>query len=132
MNKLLKKELNKYFKNIKRNLPCTNKDIKKLLSSLKESVATYIDDNNIDNLSKIEQHFGTAESVANEFTAGLDNAYIKSYKFKKRIAMIVVALFTAVSLAVVSLVIYIYINTNKNLPAYTVDEIESFKIEEVE
>lgn len=112
----MKKQLKLYFKNIKRSLPCYNTAMRKMLDDLKVSVESYIAENGITDFAQIEQHFGTAEDIAKEFAIGLDNAYIKSYKFKKRVTVITLSVLAAMLVIVVSLSIYIYIENERNSP----------------
>lgn len=112
----MKKQLKSYFKEIKKNLPCYNKAMKTMLGDLKIAVDTYINDNNVSDFAKIIEHFGTAEDIAKEFAVGLDNSYIKSYKFKKRIIAIVVSILAVIMIAVSTLVIYIIVMAENNRP----------------
>lgn len=112
----MKKQLKSYFKEIKKNLPCYNKAMKTMLGDLKIAVDTYINDNNVSDFAKIVEHFGTAEDIAKEFAVGLDNSYIKSYKFKKRIIAIVVSILAVIMIAVSTLVIYIIVMAENNRP----------------
>ncbi len=114
----MKKQLKCYFKNIKHNLPCYNSAMRKMLDDLKSSVNTFIQENGITDFAQIEQHFGTAEDIAKEFAIGLDNAYIKSYKFKKRVTVITLSILAAIMVIVASLSMYIYIENEKNSPIY--------------
>ena len=110
----MQKQLKTYFKTIKKNLPCLNSVVRKMLDDLKVSVNDYITQNNCIEFQEIEKHFGAAEDIAKEFAVGIDNAYVKSYKLKKRIAAVVVALLTAILIIVTSLSIYIYIENENN------------------
>lgn len=110
----MKKQLKSYFKEIKKNLPCYNKAMKTMLGDLKIAVDTYINDNYVTDFEKIIEHFGTAEDIAKEFAVGLDNSYIKSYKFKKRIIAIVVSILAVIMIAVSTLVIYIIVMAENN------------------
>lgn len=112
----MKKQLKDYFKSIKKNLPCYNKTIRKMLDDLKVSVHAFVEENGITDFALIEQHFGTAEGVAKEFAVGIDGAYIKSYKFKKRVTAIVLSILAVIMVAVSALVIYIIADTQRNLP----------------
>lgn len=110
----MKKQLKSYFKEIKKNLPCYNKTMKKMLGDLKEAVDAFVQENSITDFTQIEQHFGTAEDIAKEFTVGVDSAYIKSYKFKKRVTAIVLSVLAAILVIVASLAIYIVISSEIN------------------
>ncbi|MBQ6884331.1 MAG: hypothetical protein IJN56_01185 [Clostridia bacterium] len=119
----MQKQLQSYFKDIKKNLPCLNSAMRKMLNDLKVSVNTFIDENNITDFTQIEQHFGTAENIAKEFAVGIDNSFVKSYKFKKRITAIVISILVAILVITASLAIYIYIENEKNIPVYYNNEI---------
>ena len=112
----MKKQLKVYFKEIKKNLPCYNKAMKTMLGDLKIAVDTYINDNNVSDFAKIVEHFGTAEDIAKEFAVGLDNSYIKSYKFKKRIIAIVVSVLAVIMVIASALMIYIIVSLENNTP----------------
>ena len=112
----MQKQLKTYFKTIKKNLPCYNKTMRQMLDDLKLSVETYIKDNDIACFDEITEHFGTAEDIAKEFAIGLDNAYVKSYKFKKRVATITISIFAVILIMVASLSIYIYIENERHSP----------------
>ena len=112
----MKKQIKHYFKSIKHNLPCVNSTIRKMLDDLKVSVESYIQENNITDFIQIEQHFGTAQDVAKEFAMGVDGAYIKSYKFKKRVTTIVISILAAIMVAISTLVIYMIVMLEENAP----------------
>lgn len=112
----MQKQLKVYFKSIKKNMPCYNKTIRKMLDDLKVSVDAFVEENGITDFALIEQHFGTAEDIAKEFAVGVDGAYITSYKFKKRVTAIVLSILAAIMVAVSALVIYIIADTQRNSP----------------
>lgn len=112
----MQKQLKTYFKTIKKNLPCYNKAMRQMLDDLKLSVEAYIKDNDIACFDKITEHFGTAEDIAKEFAIGLDNAYVKSYKFKKRVATIIISILVAIAVIIASLSVYIVVSNEKHKP----------------
>lgn len=112
----MQKQLQSYFKIIKKNLPCYNKAMKTMLDDLKVSVNTFIEENGVTSFTQIEQHFGTAEDIAKEFAVGVDNAYVKSYKFKKRVTAIVLSILAAIMVSIFALVIYIIADGERNQP----------------
>lgn len=114
----MQKQLTVYFKSIKKNLPCRNKTIRKMLDDLKASVNSFAEENGITDFALIEQHFGTAEDIAKEFAVGIDGAYVKSYKFKRRVTAIVLSILAVILVIVASLSIYIYIENERNSPVY--------------
>lgn len=117
------KQLKRYFKSIKKNLPCYNSAMRKMLGDLKISVTDYITQNGCTEFQEIEKHFGTAEYIAEEFAAGIDGAYIKSYKFKKRVTAIILSILAVIAIIVASLSIYIYIENEKHTPIFYNDKI---------
>lgn len=119
----MQKQLNNYFKSIKKNLPCYNRAMREMLNDLKVSVGAYIDENGITEFAEIENHFGTAADIANEFAMGLNGAYIKSYKFKKRVTAIVIYILAAILVIVASLAVYIYVENEMNTPLLYNEEI---------
>ena len=125
----MKKQLKSYFKKIKKNLPCYNKTMKKMLGDLKEAVDAFVQENSITDFTQIEQHFGTAQDIAKEFTVGVDSAYIKSYKFKKRVTAIVLSVLAAILVIVASLAIYIVISSEINTVS-TEDTTITYEYEE--
>lgn len=112
----MKKLIKTYIKTIKKNLPCLNSAMRKMLNDLKLSIYTYIKDNNIVEFKKIIEHFGTAEDIAKEFAVGVDNSYIKSYKLKKRITVIAISILVTTMIALLTLVTYIIASSEKNQP----------------
>lgn len=113
----MKKQLKAYFKQIKKNLPCLNSAMRKMLDDLKISVNAFISENNISDFNAVVEHFGTAEDIAKEFSVGIDNSFIKSYKIKKRVITIVVCILTAILTIVASLALYIFIENEIHSPS---------------
>lgn len=110
----MKRQLKLYFKKIKNNLPCYNKAMQKMLSDLKASVNTFIEENNVTDFKIIEKHFGNAEDIAKEFAIGVDDTYIESYRFKKRAVATVLSILAAITIAVSALVIYVIATLERN------------------
>lgn len=110
------KQLKLYFKNIKKNLPCVNSAIRKMLAELNLSVDEYIQENADADIVEIERHFGTSAAIAKEFAGGLDDSYIKSYKIKKRFITAIVSILLCVFVVFSSLAVYIVINSERNKP----------------
>lgn len=117
------RQLRRYFRAIKRNLPYCNKAMRKMLNNLKFSVCSFIYESKSVTMQQIEERFGTPESIAAEFTAGTDDAYIKSYKLKKRVAAVVISISAAILVAVSALVIYIIADGENNQPIYADNSI---------
>lgn len=112
----MKKQLKAYFKQIKKNLPCVNSTMCKMLDDLKVSVNTFVVENDISDFNAVVEHFGSSEDIAKEFAVGLDNSYVKSYKFKRRVIAIVVSILAVIMVAVSALVVYIITSLENNTP----------------
>lgn len=112
----MKKQLKAYFKEIKKNLPCVNSTMRKMLDDLKASVNTFVVENDISDFNAVVEHFGSSEDIAKEFAVGLDNSYVKSYKFKRRVIAIVVSILAVIMVAVSALVVYIITSLENNTP----------------
>lgn len=119
----MNKELKRYFKDIKKNLPCYNTAMRKMLDDLKASVNAYVNESGTTQIDEIERHFGAPENIAKEFAVGLDNAYIKSYKFKKRVTAIVLSVLAAILVIIAAIAIYIVASNEDNKPILYNDEI---------
>lgn len=79
MNKNLKKEINKYIREINSNIICDYKTRKKYIGDIKASVYDYIEENNVTGADEIYKHFRTPQEISKAF---FENADIK--KIKKR------------------------------------------------
>ena len=113
----MKKQLKAYFKQIKKNLPCVNSTMRKMLDDLKASVNTFVVENDISDFNAVVEHFGSSEDIAKEFAVGLDNSYVKSYKFKRRVIAIVVSILAVIMATVIVLALYIFIENEIHSPA---------------
>ena len=58
-NKKLKKDIKKYIKNIKRNLPCVNKTMQDLIKKMQKSIEVYVYENNVENIKEIERIYNS-------------------------------------------------------------------------
>lgn len=112
----MKKKIRFYLKHIKRNLPCCNKLMRKMLGDLKMDIEAYIEENNAVDFEQVEQHFGAAENIAKEFTVGIDSAYVKSYKLKRNIIIAGILVLTMIFAAILIFTIYTIIDAKKNQP----------------
>ncbi len=75
----MKKEINKYIREINSNIICDYKTRKKYIGDIKASVYDYIEENNVTGADEIYKHFGTPQEISKAF---FENADIK--KIKKR------------------------------------------------
>jgi len=62
------KELKTYFGEIKKSLPCGNKEKKKILRDLQLSVENFLAENPGANFEAVVNHFGTPSQIADTYT----------------------------------------------------------------
>ncbi len=77
MDKKLNTDINKYIKDIKSYLICDYKTEKKFIDDFKNDVLSYIEDNSINDINKIIEHFGTPQEIAKGFFESADTQKIK-------------------------------------------------------
>ncbi len=117
-NKQLKKEINSYYRKIKKTLPCYNKVMKKMLDDLKFSIEAYLDENPNAEFQDIEKHFGTAEQISNDFSTVISEPQIKAYKRTKYIRIALLSVLSAILVFIGALTIIIYINNSRDTIYY--------------
>ena len=77
MDKKLKKDINKYIKEIKLNIICDFKTRNKFISDIKNSIFDFVECENIVSMDDIDNHFGTPQEIAKEFFLNADVKKIK-------------------------------------------------------
>ena len=82
----LKKEINKYLKEIKNNL-LISKARKKFIKTLKESIYEYMENNPDADIKSIIENFGTPDEIANSFAAIINYREINKHTHIKRIIL---------------------------------------------
>lgn len=77
MDKKLKKDINKYIKEIKLNIICDFKTRNKFISDIKNSIFDFVECENIVSIDDVYNHFGTPQEIAKEFFLNADVKKIK-------------------------------------------------------
>lgn len=67
MNNLLQKQLRAYYRNIRKHLSGKVAHKKNFITSLKVNITNFIEENSITDISKIQEHFGTPEEIAEAY-----------------------------------------------------------------
>ena len=112
------KECIRYLKAIKAALPCYNKAMRKMFGDFKTSVESYAQDHPDADLVALENRFGSVARIVKDFSGGYSDDYIKSYKLKKRIGIVVISML-ALMLAIIGILgIISIINSNQNIIYY--------------
>lgn len=92
MNNELAHDVKKYKRLIKANLLCGTKLSKQFLSDLSDSIDNYIEENNITQLTEVQNHFGSPEQIAQSFLAETDISVIrKKVRLKQLILLALIA-----------------------------------------
>ena len=108
----------RYLRSIKSALPCYNKAMRKMFGDFKASVEAYLDEHPDADLVALEERFGSVARIVKDFSGGYSDDYIKSYKLKKRIGIVVISML-ALMLAIIGILgIIIIINSNQNIIYY--------------
>lgn len=89
--KVTKKELTRYYRNVRHALQCKRNIKKKILTDFKCSVEAYIEDNPKTDITEIIEHFGTPQAIAEEFVANMGIDYHKRVKQNKVFKSIIVS-----------------------------------------
>lgn len=107
------------------------KDKHRLISDLKSKVNDFLEDNPNATLYTIENHFGTAQSIAEEFNSSLTVEEIKGEKTKTILKYIICALLIAALVAVIIMVCIIISDGSRNNTIYIEQSISDYGITEV-
>ena len=83
----LDNEIKKYLNDVKKNLICSFKTKKQILSSVRSSVYDYAEENNIQDIKDIYSHFGTPPEIAQVYLPEPDINIIKRCSFLKGILL---------------------------------------------
>lgn len=122
-NNILESQLKKYFCNVKKLLLCNSKNKSKILLDLKNNVYDYIENNPDTDFDNILEHFGTPNSIAEEFAAEMGSDYIKKAKFNIMSKIIVITILSVILIFVGILTTIIMINNSRNAVYYYVESV---------
>lgn len=126
---ITQKEINRYIKDIKKELLYGTKESRQFLKELKQNVTDYVEENQNADMSEVTEQFGKPEEIAATFFEQYDKNEIKRKVNVRRVAVIVgivmlvvftVSLTTAVinSYKSVNGTIYKEIITEANTPVF--------------
>ena len=76
--RVTERELNNYYKQIKKLLVCKRSEQKKFICSFADNVEEYLNDHPDTNLTELQETMGTPQEIANEFLANESADRIKS------------------------------------------------------
>lgn len=100
-----KKDLNKYYSSIKKNLSCSLNIKFIFIKELQERISDFLQDNPDSTMEIIIENFGTPEEIAKSFV-DKDNEYYRKKAKKRLIFEIIFLIILIVVIAVSSFIIY--------------------------
>lgn len=119
----MNRHLMKYLFAMRRNLPCSGKLKKKILTEIGMSVRTYLEENPAANYGEIEKRFGSPRQITCAYLDEMDHRLLeKELKLKNRVVkLIAAALLAALVMFGATLITVIH---DDKMPGYLVVEIK--------
>ena len=123
----ISKNLNKYYRQINKELICSHKEKKKILSDIKANVRHYLEENPDASFDAIQEHFGTPKQIVEAYIAAIDMPeLVRQLNVKNRIVSAVcIALGFCVLLWLGSVIIAIidnHLSANLIIESYITEE----------
>lgn len=88
----MRNELNQYYRQIRRHLPCSRKQKQQIMDRFRQSVSNYREETPLADFSSIQAHFGTPEQIAHAYIAEMEIPEIaRKFNIKKALISIVCA-----------------------------------------
>ena len=88
----MNRKLNKYYRAIGRELPCTGKRKKQILADIQQSVELYYRDHPDADFAQIESHFGSASQIVSAYVEEMDaKELIAGLRTRKTVLKVLVA-----------------------------------------
>ncbi len=104
-----KKELNKYLKEVRQHLICTNKEKRQIINTVRDAALTFADENNMQDIDGIYMNFGTPKAVAKQYLPETDLKKVKRKMYFRRALIIVLSLIILLFSIYISAVLYNHI-----------------------
>lgn len=114
----INKEINEYITEIKKNLICSSSQKNAVISDLRDSVINFVEENNIDDIHKVYDQFGTPQDIANQSISDTEPQKIKKNYRHHRVIIIGVAVAV---LIVAIVIIWAALDGHKSTDGYFVD-----------
>lgn len=116
MNKLLKKELKKYYKAIKAELTCSSNMKLAVIKDLKIHVKCYVEENPNTTLGDITGHFGSPKEISDAFETrdDLDKLKKMAKKYKRLKIILPILTLLLIGITIFTTILVIEIERSKN------------------
>lgn len=117
-----------YISSIKKQINFSDKSTKSFLKILESNVTNFVQEHPLSTYEQIEETFGAPAEVAESYLATLDLNSIKNkLKLKKRILTYLVIIFSFLAFCICGIYFWHCYNISREIPAYSVEEIEEIK-----
>lgn len=115
--------LRRYYRSIRKQLPCTKKEKDRILSEIKTSISFYLEEYPLSDIAQVQAHFGSPQQIASGYVEALNSAeMIRALKLRKRILITVGAVALAMLLLWAGVLTWAAIETNNSNNGYYVDD----------
>lgn len=116
--------LRRYYRSIREQLPCTKKEKDRILSEIKTSISSYLEEHPLSDIAQVQAHFGSPQQIASGYIDALNSAeMLHALKLRKRILITVGAVALAMLLLWAGVLTWAAIEANDSNNGYYVDEI---------
>lgn len=120
----INKEIDEYIAEIRKDLICSSSQKNAIISDLQESVKNFVEENDIDDIHKVYNQFGTPRDIANQSISDTEPQKIKkNYKHHR---VIIIGVVVAV-LIIAIVIIWAALDGHKAVDGYFVDSLESIE-----
>ena len=120
----INKEIDEYIAEIRKDLICSSSQKNAIISDLQESVKNFVEENDIDDIHKVYDQFGTPRDIANQSISDTEPQKIKK-NYKHHRVIIIGVVFAVLIIAIV--IIWAALDGHKAVDGYFVDSLESIE-----
>ncbi len=125
---ITQKEINRYIKDIKKELLYGTKESRQFLKELKQNVTDYAEENQNADMAEVTEQFGKPEDIAATFFEQYDKNEIKRKVNVRRVAVIVgIVMLVVFTVSLTTAVINSYKSVNGFCSVSPVEEINTSK-----
>ncbi len=125
---ITQKQINKYIKDIKKELLYGTKESRQFLKELKQNVTDYAEENQNADMAEVTEQFGKPEDIAATFFEQYDKNEIKRKVNVRRVAVIVgIVMLVVFTVSLTTAVINSYKSVNGFYSVSPVEEINTSK-----
>lgn|GEM_PF-5831405 len=119
-----KKELRKYYREIKRNLNCSLKDKKRFMNDIKETINVYLYDNPNTNIDDIYNIYGSPTELKESFLINFD---YKDINTRISVSKVIKRSIIFAFLLIIIFYVYLLVDRTINKPTIVTIEADIFK-----